>query len=304
MKKRKEQYLKAKIVIHKEEKKITVIASDETLDRHGDVLPIESWDLTKFLTAPRMLVDHDHSVASIVGKWENVRIEGKKLLMDANFHDFTDLAKAVKQMVEEGYLNTVSVGFIYNGPEGDGQRPTFELIETSWVTVPANPSARITESLKSAMEKSLSAEEEQKVKEFAGETKEGDEEEGEVDEGDEGADAEPKIDPETGEPIIPEEEDEDEEIPEHDNDDEEVLSIGSLVEFKEAEAKLVEDGKVLVSVAFLKQLVADSEQLQTLTDKGLEVIRAKKAAELIRLSMKEAAGQLSHALREANKTRS
>ncbi len=300
MTKRKEQFLKAKVIIQKDEKKITVIASDETFDRHGDVLPIESWDLSKFLTAPRMLIDHDHRVSSIVGKWENVRIEGKKLLMDANFHDFTDIAKAVRQMVEEGYLNTVSVGFIFNPPEGDRQRPTFELIETSWVTVPANVNARVTEMLKSATEKSISAETEKQVKEFAGETK--DEEDPDKDPEEEEEEIEPKIDPETGEPIEPEEVDEEEEIPEADLDDEEELALGSIAEFKEKDSTLDEKGNVLISVSFLRKLVADSEQLQTLTDKGLEVIRAKKVAEITRLAMKEAAGLLSHSLREANKS--
>lgn len=152
------------------EKMITVIASDESLDRHGEVLPISSWDLTKFNQAPRMLVDHDHRVEKIVGKWKNVRIEDKELLMDAEFHDFTDLAIAVEQMVNEGFLNTVSVGFIPYGPTEDGGRERFELIETSWVTVPANANAQVTERMKSLEGVQVSEETKEKVEAFAGET--------------------------------------------------------------------------------------------------------------------------------------
>jgi len=116
----KKQYLVAKVKVLKSAGKITVVASDETLDRHGDVLPIDQWDLTKFLMSPRMLVDHNHQVEKIVGKWENVRIEGKQLLMDANFHGFTPLSKAVEEMVNKDYLDTTSVGFIQHGPKEDG----------------------------------------------------------------------------------------------------------------------------------------------------------------------------------------
>lgn len=289
----KTQYLKAKVLIKKEKDVITVIASDETLDRHGDVLPIESWDLTKFLSAPRMLIDHNHEVASIVGRWKNVRIEGKALLMDAEFHDFTDIAKAVKQMVEGDFLNTVSVGFIYNGPEGDGGRPSFELIETSWVTVPANPNARVVKEFEALKGKSITDEQKKEVEAFAGETKEDEDPEKEPEEEEE--EKEPEIDPETGEPIIPEDIDEDDEIPEEDTFDDEKT-------FKEKCAEKKDEDVVKVSVRFLRELVERSEQLQTLTDKGLEVIRAKRSAALTRAALKEAAGIISHALREANKS--
>lgn len=160
------KYLRGKFQLKQEGDVITVIASDETLDRHGDVLPVEQWDLSKFKGSPRMLVDHDHRVQSIVGKWENPRIEGKQLLMDANFHGITDLSKAVKEMVAKGYLDTVSVGFIPRGPEKDGDHGSLELIETSWVTVPANPSARVVKEL---MDKEMPTEEQAKVKAFVGE---------------------------------------------------------------------------------------------------------------------------------------
>lgn len=147
---------------------MTVIASDETLDRHGEVIPIDSWMLEPFRAAPRMLLDHDHRVEKIAGKWDNVRIEGGKLLMEPQFHDFTPLAKAAKQMVEEGFLDTVSVGFIPHEVEDQMThelKPMNELIEVSWVTVPANPSARV---LKELGEKELSETEKAEVEKWLG----------------------------------------------------------------------------------------------------------------------------------------
>lgn len=144
-------------------KSITVVASDETLDRHGDVLKIEDWDLSQFLKAPRMLIDHDHRVEKIVGRWENPRIENRQLLLDANFHDITELSRAVHQMVMEDHLNSVSIGAIYNAPERDGERGRMELIETSWVTVGANPNALV---VSRALEITESDEDVNKIKEF------------------------------------------------------------------------------------------------------------------------------------------
>lgn len=146
--------------------KITVVASDETLDRHGDVLKIEDWDLSHFVKAPRMLVDHDHRVEKIVGRWENPRIENRQLLLDANFHDITELSRAVHQMVIEDHLNSVSIGAIYNAPESDGQRGKMELIETSWVTVGANPSALVVSRALELKEATESDEDVAKVKTF------------------------------------------------------------------------------------------------------------------------------------------
>lgn len=292
----KKNFLKAKIVLRKDENRITVIASDETLDRHGDVLPIESWDLSKFKLAPRMLVDHDHRVQSIVGKWKNPRIEGKELLMDADFHGITELSKAVQEMVEKGYLDTVSVGFIFNGPDKDGGKPTFELIETSWVTVPANPSARVQNSLastaKSLLEKDLTEEEKNQVEAFAGETKE-DEDPDLEDEEEDTEEAEPEIDPATGEPKIEPEEDADElDIPEEDEEEDKIFdSISEVKDLLSTDSTLA---SVNISVRLLNQLIADSEKLLTLTD-------AEKSAETMKIALKEAAHIVNDSLRKLNR---
>lgn len=272
----KTKFLRGKIEVKKNNDVVTVIASDETLDRHGDVLPIEQWDLTKFMLSPRMLIDHNHEVASIVGKWENVRIEGKKLLMDAKFHGITDISKAVEEMVKTGYLDTVSVGFIYHGPEEDGGRDSFELIETSWVTVPANPSARVQTSLKTALEKKTSDEELGKIKEFVG-----DEE------------------MESSDDILPDDEEPEDVEPEVIPEDDAEVSVKSIAEFKE----LKEDTeKVLCDYKFVLGLISDSEKLLTLTDEDkARVGEALRSAKIMKFAIKEAVHQLNDSLRKLNK---
>jgi HK97 family phage prohead protease len=133
------KYLSA--VLKKAKDKITFVASDETLDRGGEVVPIDSWDLKNYGRNPVLLVNHDYKVENIVGKAENVRVEDKSLLFEPVFHGITQLSREVEAMVQEGILNTVSVGFMPHGPAKDGDRPTNELFEISFVPVPANPSA-------------------------------------------------------------------------------------------------------------------------------------------------------------------
>lgn len=303
----KKQFIKAKVEVKADGEKITVVASDETLDRHGEVLPIESWDLSKFKKAPRMLVDHDHSVASIVGKWLKPRIEQGKLLMDANFHDITELARATKEMVKQGYLDTVSVGFIINPPKKEGGATLFELIETSWVTVPANPSARVQTSLK-GLDKKVTDEEKKKIKDFDGEIEDSD------DVLPDGEDEQP-VEPEDGEepetPAEPEPEEEELGIGISDRTPEGFEKEGYIIvscqeDFDEWMFKNKDRGGDAITICdtlFISKLLERSEQLMALTEEGKRIAEATKSAELVRVAFKEAAGIISHSLRELNKKR-
>ena len=157
--------------------KITFIASDETKDRYGDSIPILNWDLSKYRKAPRLLVDHDHRVEKIVGKASGIRVDkgAKKLLFEPLFHGITELSRQVEEMVKTGHLDTVSVGFIPH-PPADKTKGTFdgknELIEISFVTVPANPNAHQIKSLIEKEEKEEVANDIDKffVRKFTGET--------------------------------------------------------------------------------------------------------------------------------------
>lgn len=130
--------------IQKAGDKITFVASDETLDRAGEIIPIDSWDLKHFKKNPVLLVDHDYRVENIVGLARNIRTEGKKLLFDPVFHGLTDLSNTVKTMVENKILTKVSVGFMPRRKESKDkkeEKATNELLEVSFVAVPANPNA-------------------------------------------------------------------------------------------------------------------------------------------------------------------
>lgn len=121
---------------------ITVVASDETVDRHGETIKVDGWDLKNFKKNAVMLVSHNWSDLPI-GKWLKPRVEDNKLLMDAKFSETSSKATEVLNLVKEGILNTVSVGLIVK--DRDEKDPSIitkaELLEVSWVSLPANPNA-------------------------------------------------------------------------------------------------------------------------------------------------------------------
>ena len=56
----------------------TFVLSDESVDRMGDTIRASGWDLTSFKSNPIALFGHSHDKP--VGRWENVRVVGKRLV--------------------------------------------------------------------------------------------------------------------------------------------------------------------------------------------------------------------------------
>lgn len=139
------EQLFTKAEIEATDKGLLAVASTAVEDRHGEVVSVDGWDLKNFKKNPVLLWAHDHYSPAIgVAKSIKVEGEGKKarLIFEPVFHDATDQAKALKRMVEEGILNSFSVGF--RPLEMDGNMYTSqELLEISLVNVPANPDARM-----------------------------------------------------------------------------------------------------------------------------------------------------------------
>ncbi len=121
------------------------ILSDETVDRVGDVIRASGWDLQAFKSNPIALFGHSHD--SILGVWENVRVEGKRLLGQLRLAKpgTSPLVDTVRSLIEQRILKAVSVGFQpieANPRKGGGYEFTkAALHEVSLVAVPANPSA-------------------------------------------------------------------------------------------------------------------------------------------------------------------
>lgn len=137
------QYIEAKIK-KAEDGSFVAVASTNSVDRHGEVVDNNGWEMKAYKKNPVILWAHDHTEPAIgVSKKTWVEGAGKraKLMIQPILHDVTEKARAVKQLVEMGIINSLSVGFKpLESPDG----VTFtknELLEVSIVNVPANADA-------------------------------------------------------------------------------------------------------------------------------------------------------------------
>lgn len=121
----------------------TAVASNARVDRHGEIVSPEGWNLDNYKKNPVLLWSHDHTIPAI-GKATKVWVEGvgsqAKLMFSGAWQTVTKEGKAAAELVKLGILNSFSVGFIPSEMEGNTYTEQ-ELLEISLVNVPANPDA-------------------------------------------------------------------------------------------------------------------------------------------------------------------
>lgn len=140
----------------------TFILSTQSVDRDGDILDIDGWDLENFKKNPIALWQHDHK--NPVGVWENIRFEADRLVADLKLGS-TRLAEMTRQLIQDGILKAVSVGFkALEGEPRNEDRPWSgyhftkqELLEASLVSVPANQEALLLSKSLELSDEELSA---------------------------------------------------------------------------------------------------------------------------------------------------
>lgn len=121
----------------------TFIVSDESLNSYGMVIKTAGIDFTGFARNPVMYYMHDRTTG-VIGRWENIRIDGSKLLMDAVFDDSSDLSRRIRQQVEQGFLRCASIGISDPSVKDEDGVQTIvscRLREVSIVDIPANSNA-------------------------------------------------------------------------------------------------------------------------------------------------------------------
>lgn len=119
-----------------------VVGSTGSIDRHGESINPVGWKLDNYQKNPVVLWGHDYRALPI-GKAIRVWIEDKKLMFDIQLSKTYEMGKKVFDLIQEGIVNTVSVGFIPLKLDETGEYTWAEqeLLELSFVTVPANPEA-------------------------------------------------------------------------------------------------------------------------------------------------------------------
>ena len=125
------------------------VMSDETVDRMGDVIRADGWQLTAFKKNPVALFGHEHSFP--IGQWKNVKVVGKRLVgeLEMAAEGTSERIDEIRSLLKQRILKAVSVGFRIKDyapmdekePMGGWDIRKAELHETSVVSVPANPSA-------------------------------------------------------------------------------------------------------------------------------------------------------------------
>ena len=82
--------------------------------------------------------------SGVVGRWENIRKDGTKLIADAVFDESTELGAKIKKQVDNGFLRCVSIGIDNVTQEDLNNVQTVvkcRLIEASIVDIPSNANA-------------------------------------------------------------------------------------------------------------------------------------------------------------------
>jgi HK97 family phage prohead protease/HK97 family phage major capsid protein len=131
------------------------VLSDETPDRYGDVISADGWTLDNFKKNPIALFGHNSSFP--IGNWQGLHVKdgalrGHLQLAPAGTSERID---EIRKLVEAGILRAVSVGFVPTESRARSKTEPGELylkqelVETSLVSIPANPNAlAIAKSLK------------------------------------------------------------------------------------------------------------------------------------------------------------
>ena len=123
------------------------IISTQSTDRQGDSVDQNLWDLENYQNNPIVLWAHDYSSLPIgmATKIEKQTVAGETVLVaEGKFApaEANPFAQQVRALYDAGIVRATSVGFIPSSARMDGKSEQGnELLEFSFVPVPANPQA-------------------------------------------------------------------------------------------------------------------------------------------------------------------
>lgn len=152
------QWMPIEKAIDAEQRTVTFTISTGDVDRQGDTISPDGWQVQSYLMNPVVLWQHENEDLPI-GRTLRLWVESGKIKAEIQFTpaELNPIGDTVFRLIQAGFLQAVSVGFLplawtwanRNGEDDDEEdRPEWawditeqELLEISIVTVPANPSA-------------------------------------------------------------------------------------------------------------------------------------------------------------------
>lgn len=128
------------------EKVFKIVISTNQVDRYGEIVNQDGIDFTNYLKNPIVLWGHDYYLPPIGKTIELIKQKTKTI---AKFvFATTQFAQEIKSLVEGGFVNMSSIGFISQDFDRDKNvHNVSELLEFSLVDVPANPGAEMQRSV-------------------------------------------------------------------------------------------------------------------------------------------------------------
>lgn len=147
---------------------LEITGSTSAIDRDGESLDVNGWDLKNFKKNPVVLPAHQYSQPAI-GKATKVKVEDGKLNFKIQFPEegVNPLSDIYRKLYKGGYMNASSIGFIpKEWIDGSGEKEPRrkylkqELLEISLVSVPSNYEALTLErGITTAKEKGIISDE-------------------------------------------------------------------------------------------------------------------------------------------------
>lgn len=140
--------LAAKTLASEDSGRFKIIISTQDEDRQGEIIDQKGWDFSKYLANPIVLWAHDYKQLPI-GMTDKLYFEGTNTIAEGKFvpGDCNPFAQQVRKLYDLGVQRAASVGMI--GKEAKGNVITkSELLEWSFVPVPANPYALKLDAIK------------------------------------------------------------------------------------------------------------------------------------------------------------
>ena len=144
------KFIKAETkILDEKEGIISAVVSTESVDRDGDIIRQEGWDLRHFKAHPVLLSSHNYrGLTNQIGEWTRMEVVGKELVGEARYYIGQGNPEADWGFFLAGRDKAAfSVGFMPDMAQakelqGDGKTSyefkAQELLEVSQVTVPSN----------------------------------------------------------------------------------------------------------------------------------------------------------------------
>lgn len=134
--------------LNEKEYTLDCVMTAEVVDRHGEVVDVDSMDFTDFLLNPVVLQSHDYDempVGKVIDIRKTINSNGVKVMectIKFAVEEYT-VAQTYWNLYKGGYMSAFSIGFMVGQVENDvatgvTRLMNCKLLEISCVSVPAN----------------------------------------------------------------------------------------------------------------------------------------------------------------------